>query len=191
METVRGWVEQTPEDFVFAIKASRYMTHVKRLREPKKGGVERFFDTLDPLLDAGKLGPILWQLPESFTRDDARLSEALDRVPSGDRHAFEFRHASWFVPEVYELLRAHGVALVVSDHPKWPFQTRELTAGWTYVRLHHGRRGRNGNYSEAELDTWRRRMAAWRSRAEVYAYLNNEVKAHTLRNARRLATAFA
>jgi uncharacterized protein YecE (DUF72 family) len=83
------------------------------------------------------------------------------------------------------------VALVISDHPKWPFQTRELTAGWTYVRLHHGRRGRNGNYSDAELDTWRRRMAAWRPRAEVYAYLNNEVKAHALRNARRLATAFA
>lgn len=191
METVRGWVEQTPEDFVFAIKASRYMTHVKRLREPKKGGVARFFDTLDPLREAGKLGPILWQLPESFKRDDARLSEALERVPSGDRHAFEFRHESWFTPEVYDLLRAHDVALVVSDHPKWPFQTRELTAGWAYVRLHHGRRGRNGNYSEAELDTWRRRMAAWRSRAEVYAYLNNEVKAHTLRNARRLATAFA
>ena len=162
------------------------MTHVYRLREPKKGGTGLFFDKLETMRAAGKLGPILWQLPENFKRDEERLAGALDRAPAG-RHAFEFRHESWFTPDVYALLREHNAALVVSDHPKWPFQTREITADWTYVRLHHGRRGRNGNYSAAELETWKRRIAAWRSRLDVYAYLNTDDKPRTLANARSLA----
>jgi uncharacterized protein YecE (DUF72 family) len=186
---VRGWAEETPDDFVFAVKASRYMTHVYRLNEPKKGGTGLFFDKLEPLRAAGKLGPILWQLPENFKRNDERLEGALSRAPEG-RHAFEFRHESWFTKDVYELLGAHGAALVVSDSPKWPFQTRETTTDWTYVRLHHGRRGRVGNYSAAELHTWRRRIAAWRARADVFAYLNNDAKAHSLQNAGSLSSSF-
>jgi uncharacterized protein YecE (DUF72 family) len=89
--------------------------------------------------------------------------------------------------DVYELLRAHGAALVVSDHPKWPFQTRQLTTDWTYVRLHRGQHGRGGNYSERELDTWARRIAAWRVRAEVFTYLNNDWQAYAVRNALYLA----
>jgi uncharacterized protein YecE (DUF72 family) len=103
------------------------------------------------------------------------------------RHAFEFRHESWFTSDVYSLLAEHGAALVVADHPKWPFQERKLTTDWTYLRLHHGHRGRGGNYSANELDTWRRRVAAWRGRADVYAYFNNDWKAYAVRNARRLA----
>jgi uncharacterized protein YecE (DUF72 family) len=162
------------------------MTHVYRLKEPKKGGTGLFFDKFEPMRAADKLGPILWQLPENFRRDDERLAGALDRAPAG-RHAFEFRHESWFTKDVYDLLRRHNAALVVSDHPRWPFQTREITADWTYVRLHHGRRGRGGNYSAAELETWRRRIAAWRSRIDVYAYVNTEAKLRTLANARALA----
>jgi uncharacterized protein YecE (DUF72 family) len=161
------------------------MTHVYRLKEPKKGGTGLFFEKLEPLRAAGKLGPVLWQLPENFKRDDERLAGALERAPAG-RHAFEFRHESWFAPDVYALLRERGAALVVSDHPKWPFQTREITADWTYVRLHYGRRGRGGNYSASEIDTWKRRIAAWRRRAVVYAYLNNDWKAYSVRNARAL-----
>ncbi len=125
-------MEQTPDDFVFALKASRYLTHVKRLTEMERGV------------------------------------------------------ASWFVPEVYALLRKHGAALIIGDHPERPFQTHELTADWTFIRFHQGRRGRRGSYSESELRTWQRRISQWRRRVEVYAYFNNDWEAFAVRNARRL-----
>jgi uncharacterized protein YecE (DUF72 family) len=90
------------------------------------------------------------------------------------------------VAEIYELLERHGAALVVGDHPRWPFQARELTTDWTLVRLHHGHRGRRGNYSRSELETWARRIAAWRSRAEVFVYLNNDWEGFAVENARVL-----
>jgi uncharacterized protein YecE (DUF72 family) len=155
-ETAAAWAEQTPEDFVFALKASRYVTHVGRLTKVEKG-IALFDERIEPLRVAGKLGPILWQLPPNFRRDDERLERALSHLRRG-RHCFEFRDSSWFVDDVYELLRKHGAALVVSDHPTLPFEARELTADWTYVRLHHGSRGRRGNYSRAELELWRRRI---------------------------------
>jgi uncharacterized protein YecE (DUF72 family) len=183
-ETVANWVEGTPDGFRFAIKASRYLTHVKRLRElPRYFG--NFAERLEPLLDTPKMGPVLWQLPPGFKRDDERLAEALEALPPG-RHAFEFREPSWFAPDVYAALREHDAALVIGDHPKWPFQARELTTDWTFVRLHYGKRGRRGNYSQAELETWKRRIAAWRRRAEVLVYFNNDWEAFAVRNARWL-----
>jgi uncharacterized protein YecE (DUF72 family) len=86
------------------------------------------------------------------------------------------------VPGVYELLRAHDAALVIGDHPERPFQTYELTADWTFVRFHYGRRGRNGNYSERELEDWAERIAKWRRKAEVYAYFNNDWHAYAVKN---------
>jgi uncharacterized protein YecE (DUF72 family) len=179
--SVAGWVEQTPPGFLFAVKASRFLTHMKRLTDMEQG-VARFYERIEPLVESPKLGPVLWQLPERFLRDDERLAAGLERLPPG-RHCFEFRHQSWFAPDMYELLREHGVALVIGDHPARPFQTRELTADWTYIRFHHGSRGRNGNYSERELATWRRRIAAWRSGTEVFAYFNNDWNAFAVRNA--------
>ena len=172
VEAVARWVEQTPPDFVFTIKASRYLSHIKRLTE-LEGGVQRFYERIEPLVRSPKLGPVLWQLPGNFRRDDDRLAAALEALPAG-RHCFEFRHESWFVPEVYELLRSHAVALVIGDHPERPFQTHELTADWTFVRFHHGHRGRKGNYSETELEGWAGRLDEWRRRVEVYAYFNND-----------------
>ena len=90
---------------------------------------------------------------------------------------------SWFTPPVYELLRSADAALVIGDHPKWPFQARALTTDWTLVRLHHGRRGRRGNYSETELDEWARRIAQWRRRAEVFVYFNNDWEGFAVKNA--------
>jgi len=182
---VTTWAEQTPKDFVFAVKASRYLTHIKRLKWDPGGG-RRLHNAVEPLRNAGKLGPMLWQLPESFHRDDERLAGALADLPDG-RHCVEFRHESWFCEPVYELLRSHGIALVIADDPDRPFQTREMTAEWTYVRFHRGGRGRGGNYSRSELDTWVRRIAAWRSRVEVFAYFNNDWQAFAPRNARYLA----
>jgi uncharacterized protein YecE (DUF72 family) len=182
---VEKWVEQTPRGFIFSLKASRYLTHIRRLRDMDRG-VRRFYAPLAPLLEAGRVGPILWQLPETFRRDDEALRSALAQLPEG-QHCFEFRHPSWFDGEVLELLREKGVALVIGDHPERPFQSQERTADWTFVRFHYGRRGRNGNYSQAELATWKRRLAAWRSRTEVFAYFNNDWKGYAPRNARWLA----
>ncbi len=190
-KTVEHWAEQVPEGFLFSCKMSRYVTHIKRLADSEaKGfrlreGVERFSEALAPLREAGKLGPILWQLPPSFKRDDARLDAALQAAGPG-RHCFEFRHESWFTAPVYRLLGDHDAALVVADDPEASYATRVLTGRWTYVRFHRGRRGKRGNYSDSELDTWRRRIAAWRSHADVLAYFNNDWEAFAPRNARRL-----
>jgi uncharacterized protein YecE (DUF72 family) len=181
---VAGWAEQTPSGFLFACKASRYLTHVKRLRTVAEGAA-RFLAVLEPLSEAGKLGPILWQLPGNFPRDDARLAAALEALPDG-RHAFEFRHPSWFDDGVYRLLADAGAALVVGDDPGRPFTERRVVGDWTYIRFHRGSRGRAGSYSDSELATWRRRIAAWRSRADVFAYFNNDWQAFAPRNATKL-----
>jgi uncharacterized protein YecE (DUF72 family) len=179
-DAVARWVDQTPAGFIFAVKASRYLTHIKRLTEMDRG-VGRFYERIEPLVEAGKLGPVVWQLPENFHRDDDRLATALEALPPG-RHCFEFRHPSWFVDEVYSDLRRHGVALVIGDHPERPFQSFEHTAGWTFVRFHQGRRGRRGGYSRTELEGWAERFATWRRSVEVFAYFNNDWEALAVRN---------
>jgi uncharacterized protein YecE (DUF72 family) len=178
------WVAQTPPGFVFAAKASRYLTHMKRLTDLDRG-VERYYASIAPLVAAGRLGPVIWQLPETFHRDDERLAAALARLPPG-RHAFEFRHASWFAPEVLALLRRHHAALVIGDDPSRPFQAHALTTDWTLVRFHRGARGRRGNYSEQELRAWAQRLRRWSGRAEVLAYFNNDWEGFAPRNAARL-----
>ena len=170
---VAAWVEQTPPDFEFAVKASRYLTHVKRLSGLGQG-IERFYERIEPLSRSGKLGPVLWQLSESFHRDDGRLRSAVAALPRG-RHCFEFRHPSWFCDEVNEILRDRGVDVVIGDHPERPFQTHEMTTELTFVRLHHGTRGRWGNYSRRELEAWARRIRVWRRHLEVYVYCNNDL----------------
>jgi uncharacterized protein YecE (DUF72 family) len=169
---VERWIEQTPDGFQFAVKASRYITHVKRLADIDSA-VQRFYERIEPLLQARRLACVLWQLPENFRRDDARLAAALESLPPG-RHAFEFRHPSWFVPAVYALLEAHDVTLVIGDHPQRPFQTMHATARWRYVRFHYGSHGRGGNYSERELERWAQRLHGWREEGDVYAYFNND-----------------
>jgi uncharacterized protein YecE (DUF72 family) len=185
-KAVAGWVEQTPDDFVFSVKASRYLTHYRRLTGLEEG-VKRFYEAIAPLVESGKLGPVLWQLPGKFHRDDERLEGALESLPKG-RHCFEFRHPSWFEDRTYELLRRYGAALVIADGPDQPFQTQEMTADWTFVRFHRGRKGRGGNYSQREVDDWARRIRSWRKRTEVFAYFNNDWRGYAVRNARRLAS---
>jgi uncharacterized protein YecE (DUF72 family) len=181
LSAVEGWAEQSPPRFVFTVKASRYLTHIKRLTDLDQG-VERYYERIQPLIDAKKLGPVLWQLPGNFQRDDDKLRNALKALPKG-RHCFEFRHPSWFVDEVYELLRKKRVALVIGDHPERPFQSYEMTANWTLVRFHYGHRGRDGNYSARELEEWAKRIGAWREHTEVFAYFNNDWSAYAVRNA--------
>jgi uncharacterized protein YecE (DUF72 family) len=180
--SVARWVEETPAKFGFAVKASRYLTHVKRLTD-LGSGIQRYYERLEPLVASPKLGPVLWQLPANFRRDDERLGAALEALPPG-RHCFEFRHATWFVEPVYDLLRKHRAALVIGDRPEVKeFQSHELTADWTYARFHYGSRGRRGNYSESELEEWARRFEEWRRDVEIFAYFNNDWEVFAVRNA--------
>ncbi len=183
-ETVAGWADRVPDGFTFAFKASRYLTHVKRLQGIGHG-IRRLSGRLRPALEAGKLGPILWQLPPNLGLELGRLERVLELLPEG-RHAFEFREPSWFTAEVYELLEAAGAALVIADDARGQPPRGPHTAPWIYLRLHYGGRGRRGNYSERELETWKRRIAAWRREREVYAYLNNDWEGFAPRNAAAL-----
>jgi uncharacterized protein YecE (DUF72 family) len=180
--TVERWAMHTPDHFVFAIKASRYLTHVNRLRE-LRDGLRRLRDRLEPLQAAGKLGPVLWQLPPTFARDDERLAAALDELGSGP-HAFEFRHPSWFAEDVAALLRAHDVAFVIADsrRRRFPDPSRWRTAPWAYVRFHDGR-GRDGNYSERQLAEWAARLR----RCAGYAFFNNDWEGFAVANALQLS----
>ena len=179
---VARWVAESPPEFLFAVKASRYLTHVKRLTDLDTGPA-RYYERIEPLVRTSKFGPVLWQLPPMFKRDDDRLRAALGKLPTG-RHAFEFRHASWFAEPVYDLLRAHGAALVIGDRPEVKsVQAEVFTADWTYVRFHYGSRGRRGNYSEAELEEWACRFEEWNSEVDILAYFNNDWEVFAVRNA--------
>ena len=181
-ETVEHWVEVAPEGFQFAIKASRYLTHIKRLREMPKY-LPRLLERLEPLLGTPKMGPMLWQLPESFHRDDERLAAALPAF-APCRNAIEFRHPSWFCEPVYELLREHGVALVFGDHPERPFQShradRRLDLRPPPPR---GSRPARQLLAQPSSRRWRRRIAAWRAEREVYLYANNDWEGFSAKNA--------
>jgi uncharacterized protein YecE (DUF72 family) len=180
---VARWVQQSPRDFLFAVKVSRYLTHVKRLQEPGLH-LPLLLARIEPLLRSPKLGPLLWQLPPTFRRDDERLAAALDAAPRDLRHAIEFRHASWFADDVTALLRERNVALVIADRPEIrSFQTHELTADFTFVRFHSGTRGLRGNYGEAELDEWAGGIRGWARDLDVYAYFNNDWEGFAIRNA--------
>jgi uncharacterized protein YecE (DUF72 family) len=181
-DAVARWVAQTPPGFVFAVKASRYLIHMRKLRDIDEG-IGRFYAAIAPLAASPKLGPVLWQLPQWFARDDDVLAAALAQLPPG-RHAFELRHPSWFAEPVYALLRGHGAALAIGDDPRRPWVPRDvLTAPWTFLRFHRGHRGRRGNYSEAELREWAARVRALATEAEVFAYFNNDWEGFAVRNA--------
>lgn len=183
-ETVAAWVEQTAPGFRFAVKGSRYLTHMRRLRDTGRG-IARFWEPLEPLRDSERLGPVLWQLPESFERDDAVLVAFLEALPPA-RHCFEFRHSSWFAPEVRRLLERAGASLALGDDARRPLPTAKPLGDLVYLRLHFGARGHDGNYSSAELDRWRRRVAAWRARRDVFVYLNNDWQEFAVANAGEL-----
>ncbi len=180
---VRGWRERAPEGFLFAWKASRFLTHMKRLKDPAEP-LELMFGRSDLLGD--KLGPILFQLPPQMVRNDQRLDDFLAALPGGRRYAFEFRNPSWYDPAVFERLAAHDVALCISDHHHAPAPW-ERTASWIYVRG-HGPGGRYwGRYRERTLQDWAARIAGWRSEGrDVFAYFDNDPEGAAPKDAQRL-----
>jgi uncharacterized protein YecE (DUF72 family) len=176
---VANWVRQTPPGFCFTVKASRYLTHVKRLDfEPVN--CERFYAPLAPMIEAGKLGAVLWQLPPNFRRDDERLVRWLHALPEG-RHALEVRHESWYDPEVFARLHEHDVALVAAWRKGLGLPRDVVTASFHFLRFHYGERGRRGNYSSTEIDE----LAAHIRTLDgpVFAYFNNDWEAFAPRNA--------
>src|SRR3954447_21467250 len=185
-DAVARWVQQTPPGFLFTVKSSRYLTHMKRLTDMDRG-VHRLWERLEPLLVSPKMGPVLWQLPPNFRRDHARLRFALEHLPPG-HHAFEFRDPSWFDDTTLDLLREHDVALAIGDRAETDaFQTHDITADFTLVRFHYGRRGRRGNYSASEIEEWAHRIKAWADAGTaVFAYFNNDWEGFAPRNAARL-----
>jgi uncharacterized protein YecE (DUF72 family) len=181
-KTFGDWAARTPDGFVFALKASRLITHVRRLRGAEEA-VGRFLERASLL--GPKLGPVLYQLPPSMRRDEERLAAFLEVLPRHPPAALEFRHDSWYAEAVLGLLRAHGVALCVADSPvhRTPLA---LTAGWAYVRLHGGDPG--PGYGGWALATWARRVADLARRADpVYVFFNNDTAGWAVRDARRLA----
>ena len=190
-EAVKGWAEQTPAGFEFTIKGSRYTTHIKRLREFEKYS-ERFFERLVPLTDAGKLGVCLWQLPPNF-KQTSSASRGPWRSSRRDRSGRRSSSGTspGFARTPSRCCATHDAALVIGDDPRFPFVTRDVPASWAYVRFHRGAHGIRGKYAPGELDTWRRRIAAWRRNKPVYAYFNNDWEGFAPENARSLAASFS
>jgi uncharacterized protein YecE (DUF72 family) len=178
---VQRWADATPPGFTFSVKASRYLTHVRRLKDVGEG-VARLRGLIEPLAASGKLGPILWQLPAQFLRDDERLATALTVFGPG-RNAVEFRHPSWFCDDVMALLREHGVAAVIPDSRARPLPEPPPTTDWSYIRLHDGR-GRRGRYSDSQLREWSSRLA--HLPGDGYVYFNNDWEGFAVENGRFL-----
>jgi uncharacterized protein YecE (DUF72 family) len=180
-ETFAAWRERTPDGFVMAVKASRFLTHIKRLADPEEP-VGRLMAAAGALKE--KLGPVLLQLPPTLKADPGRLDRCLTCFPAGVRVAVEPRHDSWWTEEVRRILLAHEAALCWADRLGRPLGPLWRTAEWGYVRLHEGRARPWPSYGDAALRTWARRMreAGW---ADSYVYFNNDPGGAAVRDARR------
>jgi len=176
-----AWAEQAPPGFLFAVKGSRYITHIKRLVVESK--------SIDLVVEAarglgGKLGPILFQLQANFHLDLERLEHFVAMLPTDIRFALEFRHESWLVPAVFDVLRAHRIALCIPDHPKMP-KSLEITSDFTYIRMHLPPSGLG--YGERALQPWAQRIRNWSAQIlDVFVYFNNDMEGHAIKDARAL-----
>jgi len=183
-ETFEQWQARTPEGFVMAVKASRYLTHIRRLRDPAEP-VRRMLDAFAGL--GGRLGPVLIQLPPDMRADPELLDRALGQFPPGVRVAVEPRHPSWWSDPVRDVLVARGAALCWADRAGQPVTPLWRTADWGYVRFHEGPVSRESpvppastgdpwpRYTDGSLREWAARVGrAWPDQARVYAYFNND-----------------
>lgn len=179
------WVEQTPDQFAFSVKGSRFITHLKKLSDCEEA-LRLFFDHASALKN--NLKTVLWQLPPTLKIDAERLEDfclMLEKTPlSGPvRHAFEFRHQSWFCPEVYKILHCHHHALCIAHSDRWPF-AEEITARFVYVRFHGGGLSYGSDYSMKELVRWAGKIKTWlRDGFDVFCYFNNDAYGYAVKNA--------
>jgi uncharacterized protein YecE (DUF72 family) len=200
--TFEAWRTQTPERFLMAVKASRFLTHMKRLRDPDEP-IARLFSRASHL--GGRLGPVLYQLPASFHRDLPRLDAFLSRLPRRFtdvpdtafslpirlHHVMELRHPSWFVQETWELLNRHGVGLCLHDKAGSTI-VEPVVGPLCYVRFHGTSGHYRGSYSARALDAWAARLVEQQQEGRhVFAYFNNDPDAVATQNARALRTLVA
>jgi uncharacterized protein YecE (DUF72 family) len=176
-EAVQRWTEQVPEAFVFVVKASRYLTHIKRLRDPAEP-VARLMDRIQPLVKARMLGPVLLQLPPDMVVAPDLLAATLREFPSSVQIAVEPRHESWFTPPTHKVLEDHRAALVWADRDGRSLGPLWRTADWCYLRLHHGRDA--WGYDERDLAQWATTVGEVN---EGYVFFNNDPGAAAVRDA--------
>jgi uncharacterized protein YecE (DUF72 family) len=184
LEAVRAWRDQTPDDFVFAWKASKFITHWKRLSDNCVNSIELMETRLEAL--SKKIGPVLFQLPARFKADRERLASFIKLLPKRYRYAFEFRDASWYEELNLKVLRDANIALCLSDHVDAPAPW-EVTADFVYIRGHGPTGEYHSRYPRKTLDCWARSIKGWRrKRFEVYCYFDNDQKSAAPKDARRL-----
>jgi uncharacterized protein YecE (DUF72 family) len=188
-ETFARWRARTPDDFCVAVKMSRYLTHIKRLKEPAEP-VQRFMSRADALGD--RLGPVLVQLPPNLVADPDALDAVLRAYPRDVRVAVEPRHASWWTSQIRAVLEHRQAALCWADRLGRPLTPLWRTADWGYLRLHEGRAKPKPRYGAAALATWLDRIEtafpAW-ERVPVYVYFNNDPAGAAVRDATALGVA--
>jgi uncharacterized protein YecE (DUF72 family) len=177
----RGWRDAVPDGFRFAVKASRYLTHIKRLSDPRSS-VEYLMDRAGELGD--RLGPMLLQLPPTMEIDLDRLDRTLEAFGTEVRVAVEPRHTSWFVPELCDVLRQHDAAFVMADR-KRPITPPRSTSGWFYLRMHQGLARPRPCYGDTALRSWVTRLRDLPDDAgrTGYVFFNNDHRACAPRNA--------
>lgn len=179
ISTYTKWGSSVPGSFVFSIKASRFITHIKRLSEAKEP-LKNFINNAGRLKD--NLGPILFQLPPSFRVDNNRLAAFLKLKKKAHRWAFEFRHESWFTDKTLSILDDFNIACVIADSAKYPLH-KAITADFTYVRLHGPKAMFRSKYTKKEISTWARDIKKWMAKGDVYVYFNNDAQAAAPANA--------
>lgn len=182
-KTLETWRESVPGGFCFAVKASRYLTHMKKLKEPRQP-LETFLERIGALGD--RLGPVLFQLPPRWRCNHKRLGNFLAEIPAGVRCAFEFRDPSWFNDEVYAVLRSAGAAFCIYDLAGTT-SPREVTADFVYLRLHGPGKAYEGSYGRSALAGWAGALSAWsRQGKEVFCFFDNDQDGYAARNALEL-----
>lgn len=180
---LENWRDSTPPDFRFAAKGSRFLTHMKKLKDPE-AGLEKFFSRIELLGE--KLGPILFQLPPQWEVNTERLESFLDALPRWHRYAFEFRNETWNTPEVLDLLRSRNAAYC-PFHLAGYQSPIEITADITYIRLHGPGGKYQGTYSDEVLRSWAQRIRHWSPDLKaIYVYFDNDDSGYAPRDALRL-----
>jgi uncharacterized protein YecE (DUF72 family) len=180
-ENFARWRERTPADFIVAAKMSRYLTHIKKLKDPEEP-IQRFFKHARHL--GTKLGPVLIQLPPTLRADIAALDRVLSLWPKDVRVAVEPRHESWFTDELKDVLTQHGAALCLANRHDENFTPWWRTADWTFVRFHEGTGRPHPCYKRSSLKAWADRLAAdWTPDEDMYVFFNNDPRACALRDA--------
>lgn len=180
--TIEKWNAQVPTNFIFSIKANQYITHRKRLHDCEES-LLFFYKNIQNLKK--KVGPLLIQLPPSFRLNKERLVEFIKIMDKKYLHTFEFRHASWFVDDIYELMSENNIALCITDL-NGHLSPEEITSHFTYIRLQGPQKAYQGSYGPKKLKEWKNKIETWASKISVYCYFDNDEKGYAIQDAKAL-----